>query len=138
MKMVVLINLLCSSLLPPVTAGTGPVRPDTTLPKTARWRPVQAILPGFSLDTSLTSLTKPDPAVYQVVPAWLQAKAAGRPVYVIDGKTATASQLKGLQANMVESVQVIEGNRAAALYGSVAREGVVAITTKAALLPRKN
>lgn len=117
-------------------AGDHTVRPDTTRPTPDYRRPVQVILPGYPLDTAVSNLAKPNPAVYRIVPKWLRAKAPGKPVYVIDGQTATVSQLKKLKASAVASVEVMPGKRAVVRYGSVAREGMVAITTKAALLPR--
>ncbi len=136
MKLLALIVLLgVGSPMDSVAAGAVACS-DTTAPRQTNQRPVQAILPGYSLDTAVSSLTKPDPAVYAIVPKWLRAKAAGKPVYVIDGQVAQVNQLKGLKTSAVESVQVIPGKRAVGLYGSVARDGVVAITTKAALMPR--
>ena len=137
MKTVVLVGLISLGCLTVAVATNSPVRPDTTAPNRTPRLPKQAILPGYSLDTSFNSLAKPDPAVYRVVPKWLRAKATGKPVYVIDGQVARASQLKYLKASAVESVNVIDGKLAVSLYGPVAREGVVAITTKSALLPRK-
>lgn len=136
MKTLVLAGLVSLCSLPITVAANSSAHPDTTRPKQLTRLPRQAILPGPALDTTFSALTKPDPAVYQVVPKWLRAKATGNPVYVIDGQVAKASQLKNLKATAVESVMVIDGKRAMALYGSVAREGVVAITTKAALRPR--
>ncbi len=117
-------------------AATGIAQPDTTLPPSKNRRPVQMTLPGYRLDTSFSQLERPDPAVYKVVPNWLRAKAAGKPIYVLNGLVATPKQLQHLKSSAVESVQVINGQRAAALYGSVAHTGVVAITTKAALPPK--
>lgn len=115
-----------------------PVHPDTTAPKQIHSRPIRATLPGYSLDPNAVGLTPTDSAVYRIVPAWLRARAKGKPVYVIDGQVARADQLKDLKASAVQSVIVTDGKKATALYGKVAREGVVAITTKAALQPRSN
>ena len=127
---------LCSLTM--TLAGCPTARPDTTRPAPTYRRPVQVILPGHPLDTAAGSLDKPDPAVYRVAPKWLRAKAPGKPVYVIDGQVATVNQLKNLKVSAVASIEVMPGKRAVVRYGSVARDGMVAITTKAALLPRSN
>lgn len=111
-------------------------QPDTTSPNTRKHTKRQAIFPGFRLDTNFRSLLEPDPSVYAVVPAWLRSKKTGQPVYIIDGKVATAAQMKSLTRSNVSSVNRIEGKTAEPMYGKVAQHGIVAITTKSALLPK--
>lgn len=51
---------------------------------------------------------------------------------VIDGKVANEKALKKVSANDIESMSVISGKAATALYGDDAAKGVVVITTKKA------
>ena len=58
--------------------------------------------------------------------------ATGRsqePLYIVDG-VILASGLQDVDANSIESIEVVKGAAAASLYGSRAANGVVQITTK--------
>lgn len=58
--------------------------------------------------------------------------SAGRsqePLYIVDG-VILASGLQDIDANSIESIEVVKGAAAASLYGSRAANGVVQITTK--------
>lgn len=110
--------------------------PDTTQPIETRRGPRPAILPGAGLDTSQTKLPAQDPAVRRVVPAWLKSPITGTPMYVINGKVATAAQLQGLRPDDVVSVNKLDGKRAVLRYGTNARNGLVLITTKAGIEPK--
>ena len=114
-----------------VIALPCPMHPDITQqPIETRRGPRPAILPGAGLDTALTKLPAQDPAVHQVVPAWLKSSMPGTPTYVINGKVATVAQLKGLRTDDVLSVNTLDGKRAVLRYGANARNGLVLITTK--------
>lgn len=52
------------------------------------------------------------------------------PLYIINGKVAEADDLKRLDPNKIENVQVLKNNILTALYGSRALNGVVVVTTK--------
>lgn len=93
------------------------------------------IMPGTQLDTNFNALPLQRPAVAKAAPAWLRAKAGGSPVYIVNGKVATVAQLKALRQTDVASVNVLDGSRAATLYGKNARHGMVIVTTKAGLAP---
>ena len=93
------------------------------------------ILPGVRLDKRFNKLPAQSPAVGKAAPAWLLAKVSGLPMYIINGKGATAAQLRSLTQQEVASVNVLEGSRAVALYGKNARNGMVLITTKKGLRP---
>lgn len=118
------------------------IKPDT-LPRRAiqqtkgisRQAPAPMIMPGTRLDRRFNELPAQSPAVGKAVPAWLRAKFHGSPMYIVDGKGATASQLKALSQQNVVSVNVLEGSRAVGLYGKNARNGMVIITTKKGLRP---
>lgn len=61
----------------------------------------------------------------------IQSLADGKEVlYVIDGKIATAQEIAALNPNDIESVTVLKGSEATALYGSKAGNGAIVITTK--------
>lgn len=93
------------------------------------------IMPGVRLDSNFNALPAQSPAVSQAAPAWLRAKGSGSPVYIVNGKVATVAQLKALRQIDVASVNVLDGSRAATLYGKNARHGMVIVTTKAGLAP---
>jgi len=53
------------------------------------------------------------------------------PLYELDGKEATYSDVEGLFSEDVESIAVFKGASATAIYGDKGKNGVVKITTKA-------
>ncbi|WP_155296223.1 hypothetical protein [Spirosoma rigui] len=95
--------------------------------------PPPMIMPGVQLNTSFSTLPAQSPSVGKAAPAWLRTKTSGSPMYVIDGKSATAAQLKAIRQLDVASVNVLDGDRATALYGKNARDGLVIITTRKAV-----
>lgn len=118
------------------------VKSDTLLHKAthetkgiSRQAPAPMIMPGVRLDKHFNVLPAQSPAVGQAGAAWPTAKVGGSPMYVVDGKGATAGQLKALSQQDVVSVSLLEGSRAVALYGKNARNGMVVITTKKGLRP---
>lgn len=140
MKLLLLLILQTGSVL----AWTVPASKPDTLPTSAtpvpkqanpnsRLAPAPMIMPGVRLDTNFNALPAQSPAVGRAAPAWLRDKASGSPMYVVDGKLATASQLRTMRKTDVASVNALEGNRAATFYGKNARNGVVIITTKKAI-----
>jgi hypothetical protein len=89
-------------------------------------------IPGTRLDTHYHTLPVQGPDVAKAAPAWLKAKTNGSTAfYVVDGKAATVGQLRKLKQSEVASVNFLEGNKAASLYGKNARNGMIIITTKA-------
>ncbi|QKZ11977.1 hypothetical protein [Spirosoma sp. KUDC1026] len=94
------------------------------------------ILPGTMLDTTFSSLPAQSSAVGKAVPGWLRSSVQGSPLYVIDGKPATASQLRNLKEKEVASTYQLEGPKAQNLYGKNARNGVFIITTKSGIAPK--
>jgi TonB-linked SusC/RagA family outer membrane protein len=53
-----------------------------------------------------------------------------RPLIVIDGVPNTSTNLWELNGNDIESINVLKGPPASALYGSIGRNGAIMITTK--------
>jgi len=94
-------------------------------------------MPGTRLDTNFRTIPAQSPAVGKAAPAWLRAKATGSPMYMVNGKAATAAQLKALRQRDVASVKVLEGSKAATFYGKNARNGIVIITTKSGITHKK-
>ncbi|WP_461138382.1 hypothetical protein [Spirosoma pomorum] len=88
------------------------------------------------LDTTFSSLPAQSPAVGKAVPGWLRATVQGSPLYVIDGKSATANQLRTLRQKDVVSTYQLEGSKAQNMYGKNARNGVFIITTKSGVAPK--
>lgn len=93
------------------------------------------IMPGTRLDTNFNALPAQSLSVGKAAPAWLRAKTSRSPMYIVNGKVATVAQLKALRQTDVASVNVLDGSRAATLYGKNARHGMVIVTTKAGLTP---
>ncbi|MCB0373490.1 MAG: M56 family peptidase, partial [Muricauda sp.] len=54
----------------------------------------------------------------------------GEPLYFIDGKKATAKEVRSLTPASIESMNVYKGDKATKKYGKKAKNGVVEITTK--------
>ncbi len=54
----------------------------------------------------------------------------GEPLYIIDGKEATAKEVKKLSPNEIKTVEVSKGKSAKRKYGRKAKNGVVEFTTK--------
>lgn len=52
------------------------------------------------------------------------------PLYVMNGEVVNNSYLKVLSPNNIESINVLKGEKATALYGARAANGVIVITTK--------
>jgi TonB-dependent SusC/RagA subfamily outer membrane receptor len=53
-----------------------------------------------------------------------------RPLYILDGKEISESDFKEVQADIIQSVNVLKGASGTAIYGDKAKNGVVIITTK--------
>ncbi len=114
-----------------VAARPGHVmRGDTAMPTGNQRLPRPAIIPGGGLDTTISRLPAQDQGIHEVVPDWLRSRNTNRPLYIIDGKVATVSQMKALRANDVVSVNQMDGRRALTTYGSNARNGLIMITTR--------
>lgn len=52
------------------------------------------------------------------------------PLYIVDG--VVVPSLAGVDNDYVDSIEVLKGNVAAALYGSRAMRGVIIVTTRGA------
>ncbi len=52
------------------------------------------------------------------------------PLYILDGKAISKSEMKNLNPDAIASVNVLKGKPAISKYGKKARRGVVEITTK--------
>lgn len=64
-------------------------------------------------------------------PKSLHPPRANEPLYVIDGVVITGTDgLNRLRARDIESIEVLRGARAAAIYGSRAANGAILITTR--------
>ncbi|OIN60183.1 hypothetical protein [Arsenicibacter rosenii] len=133
MKRIILAVILAGSAGGIEAVEAHPVRPmrgDTAMPVENRRLPRPAIIPGAGLDTTMSRLPAQDQAIHDVVPDWLRSRNASRPLYIIDGKVASVSQMKALRADDVVSVNQMDGRRALTTYGSNARNGLVMITTR--------
>ncbi len=52
------------------------------------------------------------------------------PIYFIDGKESSKEKLKAINPNDIESINVLKGESAEALYGEKGKNGAIQITTK--------
>lgn len=53
-----------------------------------------------------------------------------KPLYVLDGKIISENKFKKINQNSIESVNVLKGNSAIAIYGQKAKYGAIIITSK--------
>lgn len=95
--------------------------------------PPPIIMPGTHLDTNFRTIARQDPAVRRVAPGWLRDRTKGEPTYILDGNVATVKQIRRLKQSDVASITSMDGEKAAALYGPNAKQGLLIITTKASL-----
>jgi TonB-linked SusC/RagA family outer membrane protein len=58
------------------------------------------------------------------------SNASSDPLYVVDGVRVTASDVAGIDPNVIESMEILKDAASAAIYGAQAGNGVVLITTK--------
>lgn len=59
-------------------------------------------------------------------------KENSNPLYVINGVVSDVTKFKNLDQNTIEAVTVLKGEKATAMYGSKAVNGVIVVETKAA------
>lgn len=59
-----------------------------------------------------------------------EIKNIGKALVIIDGRTSSQTELKAVNAETIESVQVLKGTDAIAKYGDKGKNGVVIVTTK--------
>ncbi len=57
----------------------------------------------------------------------------GQPTYILDGNVATVNQIRQLKQVDVASITTMDSEKAVALYGPNAKQGLLIITTKASL-----
>ena len=54
----------------------------------------------------------------------------GEPLYYVDGKKAKSEDIKKIDPEDIERMNVLKGDKAVEKYGKKAKDGVVEITTK--------
>jgi TonB family protein len=72
-------------------------------------------------------------AILLVITALNQAKAQNNlkePIYVINGKISTKTEMFGLDPNIITSVNILKGDEAVKKFGNKGANGVVEITLK--------
>ncbi len=97
--------------------------------------PPPIIMPGMHLDTNFRTIARQDPAVRRAAPSWLRDRMKGQPTYILDGNVATVNQIRRLKQTDVASITIMDSEKAVALYGQNAKQGLLIITTKASLQP---
>lgn len=53
-----------------------------------------------------------------------------KPLYIVDGKEYTDFELSDIEPKQIESIEVLKGAAAKAIYGAQAKDGVVIVTKK--------
>ena len=61
---------------------------------------------------------------------FLDSGKGEKPLFYIDGKKASEQEVKALQPDAIEKIEVLKGDKATEQYGKKAKDGVVLITTK--------
>lgn len=54
----------------------------------------------------------------------------GEPLYILDGKKVESQEIKSLTPNSIQSIDVLKGDAAIAVYGKAAANGAIIIKTK--------
>ena len=68
---------------------------------------------------------------HQIILGGIQPfKEIKKPLYVLDGKIISENKFKKINQNSIESVNVLKGNSAIAIYGEKAKYGAIIITSK--------
>jgi TonB-dependent SusC/RagA subfamily outer membrane receptor len=89
---------------------------------------------GFSVRPSIPNVNTPKEVRY-LLNRDFDPKA--KPLYIIDGKEV--SEIKSLDQESIESIEVLKGSSAGTLHGDKGKNGVVIITTKKSkATPKKN
>jgi len=57
-------------------------------------------------------------------------KLKNNPLYVINGKKISSKNIPEIDPNLIESMDVLKGEKAVAMYGKAAKNGVIVIKTK--------
>ncbi|MBH8569459.1 TonB-dependent receptor plug domain-containing protein [Microvirga sp. STS02] len=52
------------------------------------------------------------------------------PLYIVDGKSIQEEDIKSLNPNDIEKIEILKGNAATAIYGSRGANGVILVTLK--------
>ncbi len=116
-----------------VTSDSIPARKPVPGRQSPYQPPPPIILPGTHLDTNFRTIARQDPAVRRVAPGWLRGRMKGQPTYILDGNVATVNQIRRLKQADVASITIMDSEKAVALYGPNAKQGLLIITTKASL-----
>lgn len=116
-----------------VTSDSIPARKPGLGGQSPYQPPPAIIMPGMHLDTNFRTIARQDPAVRRVVPGWLRDRMKGQPTYILDGNVATVNQIRRLKQTDVASITILDSEKAVALYGPNAKQGLLLITTKASL-----
>ena len=115
--------------LPFTVAHVGPA--DLQVPAADALTQLAGKIPGAQM-TSFNGRPGVQPAVLLRGPKSFDASGRGQnPLFIVDGIVVNGS-LPDLNAQDIESIEIVKGAAAATLYGSRAGNGVVQITTKRA------
>lgn len=88
---------------------------------------LQGRVPGV---LALTSSGQPGTSATVIIRGQTSAIGGSDPLYVVDGIPVETGVFQGINANDIESMDVLRDASAAALYGSRASAGVIVVTTK--------
>ena len=130
-------NMLDEVIIAGVAAGTSKKKMSVSVVKIKSdainmipQSSVSASLSGKLAGVSISSLSgSPGGTVAIVLRGATNLQGANGPMIIIDGVISTGS-LSDINADDVESIEVVKGAAAASLYGSNAGNGVIVITSK--------
>ncbi|WP_213280064.1 vWA domain-containing protein [Chryseobacterium indologenes] len=107
-------------------------------PQPATYSSLQGSAPGIQISTSFGNKNKVN-SIHQgflsnsnpiMIRGAASVSSENAPLYVVNGILTKAYDFKNLDPNRIESVNVLKGSSATAIYGSKAANGVVVVTTK--------
>lgn len=99
----------------------------TNLPVASFDQLLQGRAPGLSV---LSGSGQPGTAATIILRGPTSITGGSTPLYIVDGIPVEAAVFQGINANDIESVDVLKDASAAALYGSRGAAGVIVVTTK--------
>jgi TonB-dependent SusC/RagA subfamily outer membrane receptor len=87
-------------------------------------------LMGTTGDSGVVTLLKVGSATPAIVSRSGKAKTPFTGILIVDGKTVESSSLNSISPESIESIEVIKGEAAKAVYGEAGANGVIKVTTK--------
>jgi len=91
---------------------------------------VGSLLKGKTADSVVVTEVRIGRATPEIVTLSGKAKTPFTGILIVDGKTVESSMLNSISPESIESVEVMKGEAAKAIYGEAGANGVIKVTTK--------